>query len=105
VQPLPLPIEAQLDREPDAPRPLYSIRQISWGSYVGGPIAGTWLLALTLGRLGRGQERRAVYAWGALATLATALVGMVAPTDLPNAVIPAPRRPRDGHTRAAPARA
>jgi hypothetical protein len=75
--------------QPPPAAPLDSTRQVAWTSYLRGPRAGIILLGLTLGRLGRERERCIAFAWGGLARLATALAAIVAPTDLPNAVIPA----------------
>ncbi|MEZ4332452.1 MAG: hypothetical protein R3F35_11895 [Myxococcota bacterium] len=67
---------------------LYSQRQIAWSSFLGGPIAGAWQLAVNYRRLGNEDAFWGMLFAGLALELAAGLAALLAPTDFPNRVIP-----------------
>ena len=67
---------------------MYSARQVSTAAYLGGAIAGGWLMSRNFGAVGdQGQQKVAIFG-SLLLTAAMAVGAMWLPTDFPSSLIP-----------------
>jgi hypothetical protein len=68
---------------------LYSPGQVSGAAFLGGPLAGCWLMATNYSEFGNQGARRQTLIWGVLGTLVAIGLSLVLPARFPNAVLPA----------------
>lgn len=68
--------------------PLYSTSQIFVGTFLGSPLAGTWLLVKNLDVLGRGGEVAKTWGIGIGATALLLTLASFLPENFPNSVLP-----------------
>jgi hypothetical protein len=67
---------------------LHSIGQIVAGTFIGGPLAGAWLIARNYRALGEPAQARGALIWGVVATAAMVALVVILPEGTPNGVIP-----------------
>ncbi len=79
------PPEARLD-EPDATHgePLYRLSAIGLGTFIGTPLAGAFLAAVNLRRLGRAQEVGKTWLVGLCLFVLLPVLGAILPENIPS---------------------
>lgn len=70
------------------PNKLHTVAQIAGATFLGGPLAGAWLMARNDRALGHADEARKTVIWGLVATAALVALVLVLPEGTPNGVIP-----------------
>jgi hypothetical protein len=83
------PPEARLTDRRSGDGKLYSSGQVGGAAFLGGPLAGCWLMAANYSEFGNDSARWQMLIWGVLGTLAVLGVSFLLPTRLPNALLPA----------------
>lgn len=68
---------------------LYSPRQIAAAAFLGGPIAGCWLLGSNCEGLHQPTARRRSLIWGLVSTLALLIIAFLLPKSFPHSILPA----------------
>jgi hypothetical protein len=68
---------------------LYTLWQVVAATFLGGPIAGTWLLGANYASLGQPENRKKALLYGSIATvILLILVLFILPEGTPNSLIP-----------------
>lgn len=82
------PPEARLSDGRVGEEKLYSPGQVAGAAFLGGPLAGCWLMAANYSEFGNEGARRQTLIWGVLGTLAVLGLSLVLPARFPNSVLP-----------------